>query len=114
MSQRALDGSLDLGGQCADDVEGPLLREDALDDTKVCLRCERELPAAQFPPDARSADLLGVWCRECRRTYDLERCGQPEVKATRRERERQRRLRDPEWREAERARARRNRRRSAA
>jgi hypothetical protein len=84
------------------------------DDTKVCLRCERELRATMFPPDTRSADLLGVWCRECRRAYALERSVQPEVKVARRERERQRRLRDPEWREAERARARRNRRRSAA
>lgn len=40
--------------------------------SKVCKRCEKEMPLAEFRADPRYRDGLGSWCRPCHRERNSE------------------------------------------
>ena len=47
--------------------------------TKYCCHCKRTKPLSAFPPDKNRPDGLYVWCRACKRAYQLR--SKPLVKA---------------------------------
>lgn len=47
----------------------------AVNGWKVCSRCRRELPVADFARHRRRCDGLNTWCRKCVQEYDQKKGG---------------------------------------